>query len=225
MNNIQKTTDIMCRIIKAIVILLFLVSVAFFTGCDLSGDGDENNSEEYGSDGGDAFDGTADGILPPAEEITELESGIPFEGYIESPGNQDWYKIEALAGEIMQITLAMGGSDVDPVIWSYAQKGGDAEEIDKWVWSDLDGSDGVNLATDQLAIVQDNIYYFRVLDNDVQSAWSHGWYDGDEFSETVPYFLTVSITEDPDANEPINNDHNGAVSATSGIATDRKSVV
>jgi len=65
-----------------------LLVVAFFVGCGffdvMNGTDTENtNTTDTTSDGSPSNTS----LLPPDEEIVQLESGIAFEGYIESTGN------------------------------------------------------------------------------------------------------------------------------------------
>ena len=191
------TTEQKMNGIKKIILLLSVLLIfVLYSGCDFTGDYDD---EDDGNNPGTSF-------LPPESEITELTNGVPAEGYIEVEDEEDWYKIEAYAGQMIKLTLAMGGNDVDPKISSYIANEEDALELDDWNWSDTNGSDGVNIDTGQWLALEDNIYYFKICDND------------GEYS-SVPYIITVEVTNNPDSNEPLNDEHMGAVQLSNGVGS------
>jgi len=131
-----------------------------------------------------------------------IESGIVQEGYIQESGETDWYKFSALAGEMVEVTLQQHVSPVDPEVALY--QSGSTTAL--WSESDRDGQDApTELNSGNLLIEADGDYYVRVKD-----------YGDNDTSAVTPYLLTVSVMNNPDLAEPVNNERDGAIELTSG---------
>ncbi len=128
-----------------------------------------------------------DGAAEPGDDARTgaraLTNGADQAGYIGSIGDCDWYKFEAVAGQLLQVALSRPAGNIDPCLRVENTAG-------TTLWNVGEGSEGsynANVAWTKTisgqTIAAAGTCYVRVWD-----------YGDNEYSTSVPYTLTVTLT-------------------------------
>ncbi len=123
-----------------------------------------------------------------AEHATPL-TGANVQAYISYRGDEDWYRVDAAASDIIEVRLTMPAAGIEPAFSIIDES--DAVLVTE---SNPAGNSEATELTYLQAAETAGAYYVVVADD-----------DGMDYDASEPYVLEVSTRSDPDANEP--NDH------------------
>jgi hypothetical protein len=146
---------------------------------------------------GEPWNNEIDGAEP-------LTPGVPVVAYIWYPGDRDWYAIEATAGQTIRVQYQTDQNPTEPYL---RLEDPDGNRI--WALSASVEQGDTSIDSGNRGAVTTGTYHVRIEDR-----------EGDDFSDTVPYVLTVLVEDSPDPGEPDNNTEAGAVVIAPGTPTD-----
>jgi hypothetical protein len=123
------------------------------------------------------------------ENASTLAANTPTTGSIACSGDQDWYKIDVPAGNLVRLTLTSDIAEYEPTL-----KLVDGEGTNLFFETNLSGRVS-ETDIDRFVIVPSGGEYFVVVSDD----------DARDSDPDVPYELEVQFVQDNDPNEPNNS--------------------
>ncbi|MCD6497003.1 MAG: PPC domain-containing protein [Deltaproteobacteria bacterium] len=121
---------------------------------------------------------------------TPLQSGKTVICWIEYRGDQDWFKIPADKGKLLDITLSNAPATSSPVDY-HVELWGQQDKDKRVRVGDGNGSDGTTVLHTVAYVPSKGMWYLKIFD-----------WDDNEYEIQSPYHLTATVLDDPDKNEP-----------------------
>ncbi len=136
-------------------------------------------------------------------DALEIVSGDATTGVISTAGDIVYRRFQAAAGEVVTVSLDMPACDVDAHIKLLPESGSLL-----WEGSDTNGANAATaLASPSLVIPTSGTWFIRVYD------------EGLTDTSYIPFTVTMTLSANPDANEPANDERSTAIALASGTPT------
>ncbi len=140
-------------------------------------------------------------ITPALSTAPDISSGVAQAGSIASKGTELAWKFSAVAGQVVSVNLSMPANSVDPHVKLAPESG-----VTAWEASDTDGSDAASiLVSPNLLVTSTGLWSIKVYD------------EGSDDVSGTSFSVTVTVSANPDANEPANETRANAILLTAGL--------
>ena len=144
---------------------------------------------------------------------TPVSSGVPFEGFVASEGDDDWYALDVTGEAIVQFELSNAPAITTPVQFDLRLYDTDADtQLNREF--DLDGTDGTTELFTLHYVPSAGTYYVRVMDR------TGPVYDYDQgYEVTVTELLVPDGAQEPNGNGANPDERRAIASPAAGSAT------